>query len=129
MIVRSAVSRSRELAGRQRLRDVVVRAELEPDHLVEASSSRAVEHDDRHRVVRAQAAADLEPVELREHDVEHDEIDRLTAEALERRLSRFTKSGRAVSVGLLVKGADRVARPSVISVEDKFRLVLAVIVG
>ena len=43
-------------------------------------------------------------------------------------MSCFTKSGSGVSVGLLVKGA-HVARPSVFSVEDKYRLVLAVIGG
>ena len=35
----------------------------------------------------AQLLADLEPVELRQHDVEHDEIDRLLAEAAQRLLA------------------------------------------
>ena len=75
-----------ELADRERLRDVVVRSELEPDHLVELVVTRG-EHDDRHGAACAQAAADLEPVELREHQVEHDEIDVLAREALQRLLA------------------------------------------
>src|SRR6185503_7548282 len=69
-----------ELADRKRLRDVVVGSELEPEHLVELVVARG-EHDDRHRAVRAKPAADLEAVDLREHDVEHDEVDRLLGEA------------------------------------------------
>src|SRR5688572_30875091 len=38
------------------------------------------EHDDRHRALRAEALADLEPVQLGEHQIEHDEIDVLLRE-------------------------------------------------
>ena len=69
-----------ELADRERLRDVVVRAELEPEHLVELVVAGG-QHDDRHRALRAQALADLEAVEPRQHDVEHDEVDVLPGEA------------------------------------------------
>ena len=75
-----------ELPDRERLRDVVVGAELEPEHLVELVVAGR-EHDDRHGALGAQALADLEPVELREHDVEDDEVDGLLAEALERLLA------------------------------------------
>ena len=75
-----------ELADRERLRDVVVGAELEPDHLVELVVAGS-EHDDRHGALGPQALADLEPIEAREHDVEHDEIDRLGVELLERLLA------------------------------------------
>ena len=68
-----------ELADRERLRDVVVRAELEPEHLVELVVARR-EHDDRHRALGPEPLADLEPVELRQHDVEHDEVDGLGGE-------------------------------------------------
>ena len=67
-----------ELADQERLRDVVVRAELEPEHLVELVVARG-EHDDRDGALRADPLADLEPVDLREHDVEHDEVDLLLA--------------------------------------------------
>ena len=69
-----------ELADRERLRDVVVRAELEPDDLVELVVAGG-EHDDRHLALGAQALADLEPVELRQHQVEHDEVDLLLGES------------------------------------------------
>src|SRR5207248_3477790 len=72
-----------ELAHRERLRDVVVRAELEAEHLVELLGLRG-EHDDRHRGARAELTADLEAVDLRQHYVEHDEIEVALAEAVER---------------------------------------------
>ena len=75
-----------ELADRERLRDVVVRAELEPEHLVELVVARG-EHDDRHRARRPQPLADLEPVEPRQHQVEHDQVDRLLGEPPQRLLA------------------------------------------
>ena len=75
-----------ELADRERLRDVVVGAELEPDHLVELVVAGR-EHDDRHGAARPEALADLEPVELRQHQVEHDEVDVLRREAAQRLLA------------------------------------------
>ena len=75
-----------ELADRERLRDVVVRAELEAENLVQLVVARR-EHDDRNRALGPQAPADLEPVELRQHDVEHHEIDSLVREARERLLA------------------------------------------
>ena len=72
-----------ELVDRERLRDVVVRAELEPDDLVELVVAGS-QHDDRDGAARPQALADLEPVEVREHDVEHDEVWILLAEPVER---------------------------------------------
>src|SRR4029078_7258166 len=68
-----------KLSDRERLRDVVVGPELEPEHLVELVVAGR-EHDDRHRALAPEAAADLEPVDLRKHDVEHDEVDRLLRE-------------------------------------------------
>ena len=75
-----------ELADRERLGDVVVGAELETDHLVELVVAGG-QHDDRDGAPRAQLLAYLEPVQLRQHDVEHDEVDRLVAEACERLLA------------------------------------------
>ena len=75
-----------ELADRERLRDVVVGSELQPDHLVELVVTRR-EHDDRHRAGRPQPLADLEAVELRKHDVQHDEVGRRLAEAAQRLLA------------------------------------------
>jgi hypothetical protein len=72
-----------ELAHGERLGDVVVRPELEAEHLVDLLGLRG-EHDDRHRGARAQAAADLEAVHPREHHVEDHEVEGLLAEAGER---------------------------------------------
>src|SRR5207253_7999446 len=58
-----------ELANRERLRDVVVCAKLEPDHLVQLVLASG-EHDDRNGTLGAEAAAHLETVELRQHQVE-----------------------------------------------------------
>src|SRR5919204_4739130 len=75
-----------KLADRERLGDVVVRAELEPDDLVELVVAGR-EHDDRNLALGAQALADLEAVELGQHQVEHDEVDVLFREACERLLA------------------------------------------
>ena len=72
-----------ELAHGERLGDVVVGAELEPEHLVDLLRLGG-EHDDRHRRARAQPAADLEPVEHRQHHVEHDQVEGLLGEAVQR---------------------------------------------
>ena len=87
-----------ELADRERLRDVVVRAELEPEHLVELVVAGG-EHHDRDAALRPQALAHLEPVEPRQHHVEDDEIDRLGIEARER-LVAVARLDDAVSVPL-----------------------------
>ena len=71
-----------ELPDREWLRDVVVGAELQADHLVELVVAGG-QHDDRHGAGGAKALAHLEPVQLREHQVEDDEIDVLLGEAVE----------------------------------------------
>ena len=71
-----------ELVDRKRLRDVVVGAELEPDHLVQLVVAGG-EHDDRHRAAGAEPLADLEPIHVRQHDVEDDEIRVLGRKAIE----------------------------------------------
>src|ERR1700722_5277366 len=72
-----------ELAQRERLGDVVVGAELEPDDLVDLLGLGR-QHDDRHRAAAPQLPADLEPIDPRQHQVEHDEVERLLVEALQR---------------------------------------------
>src|SRR5215211_979318 len=71
-----------ELADRERLRDVVVRAHLEAEDLVDLVVLRG-QHDDRHLAAAAQPAADLDPVEARQHDVEYDEVEALLGEPVE----------------------------------------------
>ena len=72
-----------ELAHRERLRDVVVGAELEAEHLVGLLGLRG-EHDDRHGAARADRAADVEAVHPRQHHVEHDEVEVVLAQPVER---------------------------------------------
>src|SRR5262249_24962966 len=75
-----------ELTDGERLRDVVVRAQLEAQDLVELVVARR-EHDDRNGALGPQALADLEPVELRDHHVEHDEVYVLRPEPVDRLLA------------------------------------------
>src|SRR6266540_1099179 len=62
-----------ELVDRERLRDVVVGAELQPNDLVELVVARG-QHDNRHGAAGAQALADLETVNARQHDVQNDQV-------------------------------------------------------
>ena len=77
-----------QLARRERLRHVVVGAELEPDDPVGLLAARG-EHDHRQLGARADPAAELEPVRARKHHVEDDEVGRVALEQL----------ARAVAVG------------------------------
>ena len=72
-----------ELLHLEGLRHVVVGAELEADDDVEGVGAGR-QHQDRHPAAVPDLPADLEPVELREHHVEHDEVVGLGAEAHER---------------------------------------------
>ncbi len=64
-----------QLTRAHRLGQVVVGAELEPDHPVDLFAHGA--HDDDGRPRRGgDAAADRQAVFAREHDVQHDQIDR-----------------------------------------------------
>ncbi|CDN44691.1 hypothetical protein BN871_FJ_00030 [Paenibacillus sp. P22] len=63
-----------QLEGIERLDEVIVRAELESLDLMHRFSLGR-KHEDRHPlVVLSQPAAQLPPVHLRHHDIEHDEI-------------------------------------------------------
>ena len=73
-----------QLAQRERLGHVVVRAQLQADDLVDLGVLRG-EHDDRHRGLGAEDPADLDAGQLGEHEVEQDEVGSLGPEGLERR--------------------------------------------
>jgi hypothetical protein len=72
-----------ELAQAEGLRHVVVGAELQPDDLVDLRALRG-QHDDRDARFLAHDPADLDAAELRQHQVEHDEVRALLAESLQR---------------------------------------------
>ena len=65
-----------ELARVERLRQVVVGADLEPDDLVDVLVASR-QHQDRNIGRMAQPPADLDPVDVRQHQVENDERRRL----------------------------------------------------
>ncbi len=77
-----------QLARVERLREVVVGADLEPDDLVDVLVARG-QHQDRDVGALADPAADLHAVDVREHEVEHDE----------RRLARLGLGERGRAVG------------------------------
>ena len=62
-----------QLLRAERLGQVIVRAQLEPDQLVRLLGARG-EHDDRHLTVASQGAGDVQPVEPREPEVEDDQV-------------------------------------------------------
>ena len=66
----------RELARGERLRHVVVRAELEPDDPVGLLAARG-QHDHGQLRARADPPAELQAVRSGQHDVEHHEVGRL----------------------------------------------------
>ncbi len=63
-----------QLLERERLHEVVVGAAVEAGDAVLDGVARGEHQDRRPHVVSAQAAADLEPVEARQHHVEHDDV-------------------------------------------------------
>ena len=73
----------RQLAQAERLRHVVVGAELEADDLVELRVLGR-EHDDRHARLGADDPADLDAGQLRQHQVEEDEVGLVGPEARQR---------------------------------------------
>ena len=68
-----------QLAGRVRLRHVVVGAELEPDHDVDLAVLRG-QHDDRHGRAGADLAAHLGAREPGQHEVEQHEVGAVAVE-------------------------------------------------
>ena len=62
-----------EFFGAERLGEVIVRAQLQPDQLVTLLGSRG-EHDDGYLGVFADRSGDIQPIELRQTQIEHDQI-------------------------------------------------------
>src|SRR5207244_398624 len=106
-----------QLARAERLRHVVVAAELEPEDTVDLLVLRG-EKDDRHLRAAPQPPADLGAVELRHHDVEDDQVGRLAGEALERLLAVGGLDG--AEAGLLEREDDDLADMGVV-VDDQDR--------
>ena len=76
-----------QLGGGERLGEVVVAAELEAEHAVDLAVARGEEdHRDLRRL--AQTPAHLEPVDVGQADVEHDQAGMVGADRLEPRFAR-----------------------------------------
>ena len=73
---RTVRTRAASSRGGERLRHVVVRAELEPDDAIGLLTARG-QHDHGQLRVRADPPAELQAVRARQHDVEDDEVRRL----------------------------------------------------
>src|SRR5581483_11992149 len=93
-----------QLARAERLRDVVVRADAEADELVHLLAAGR-EHDHGDGRAGAQAAADFEAIDARQHHVEHHQVRRESLERLDR--------GEAVA-----DGADVVAVTAQVAFDD-----------
>ena len=72
-----------ELLEAERLLQVVVAAEREPAHLVLGGVAGGQEQHRRPVALGAHPAADLEPVEVGQHHVEHDEVRRGAPDGVE----------------------------------------------
>ncbi len=101
-----------QLAGVERLGEVVVGAHLEADDAIDVVAFGG-QHDHRHGVLRgAQAPADRESVLAREHEVEHDEV---VANALQLAVHRRGVGGGVDAEALLGEVAlEEVAQPQVV---------------
>ena len=76
-----------QLGPAERLGDVVVGADLEPDDAVDlVALRRQDDHRGRHPLA-SQDAEDLDAAHARQHDVQQDEVEALAAGGLERRLA------------------------------------------
>ncbi len=85
-----------QLARTERLGEVVVGAQLEPEELVQLVVPRG-EHHDRDRRVAPQLPCDVESVEARQTEVEHDQV-------------RPAAAGRRQGSGSVAGGQDGEAR-------------------
>ena len=90
-----------QLAQAERLGQVVVGTELQADHLVDLVVAGGQDQDGRLRAGGAQPAQDLEAVDPRQTDVEHDQVGRLAGAELE---ALLTGAGHDHLVALLLKG-------------------------
>ena len=107
----------RQLAQAERLRDVVVGAELEPDDLVELAVLGG-QHHDRHAGLGADDPADLDAGQLGEHQVQQDEVRALGAERA--RASRPSAAGTTRKPSSLERVRERLAqRRLVLHDEDR----------
>src|SRR5262245_54906229 len=112
---------SQKLARVERLRQIVVRADLETDDPVDLLAHRG-QHDHRQLGARAQVAAERKAVFAREHEVEHDQVDPPVGEHLAHFLA-VTRRQDAKAV-LREKSCQEVADLAVVVDDEQLRLPL-----
>ena len=105
----------KQLAQRKGLGDVVVGAQLQPDHLVDLTFL-CRQHDDRDIALLAEDATNLEAVQLGEHEVQQDQV-RARAAGLGHAVGAVLGDGHRVSLFLEVE-AERISNGGVI-LDDK----------
>src|SRR6185312_14140321 len=110
-----------ELARVEGLREVVVRTDLEADDLVDVLVARG-QHDDRHVRALPDPAADLDPVHVRQVEVEHDEGRHLGRDGVER-TGAGAHRAHAVAGVLEIERDER--RDRLLVLDDQHRLRLA----
>src|SRR5215218_2116147 len=109
-----------ELPRVERLRHVVVGANLEADDLVDVLVARS-QHEDRHVPALPHPAAELDPVDVGKHEVEDDELRRARREVLHRLGAGGGGLDRVASV-LQVERDERRDRRLVLHDEDRLGL-------
>jgi hypothetical protein len=105
-----------QLARLERFGEIVVGADLQPDHAVERVAARR-QHEHGQIAVRAQAAADVEAVAVGQHEVEHERVETqgVTAPRVEFALGlRGIGRMRHLPAGALQEVADLLGQPEVV---------------
>ena len=102
----------------ERLRDVVVGAELEPDDRIDVVASRG-EHDHGRLAAPADLAADLEPITLGQHQVEDHQV-WIVARIQRERLLAITRRDDAEPLLLEVEPQQVDDVPLVVDDQDRF---------
>ncbi len=100
------------------LRDVVVRAELEPDDRIDVVGPCG-QHQDRGLAAAPNLAADLEAVDLGEHEVQHDEVG-IVPGMQGKRLLAIGRGDHAEALLLEVQPDEVDDVPLVVDHEDRF---------
>ena len=106
-----------ELTGIERLRQVVVGADLEPDDLVDVLVTRR-QHQDRHVARLANTARHLDPVDVRQHQVEDDQSGHLLCDLRERIHHPLAKIALQSGVNVFLE------KPMCVSVEEADELLV-----
>ena len=106
-----------QLVERERLRDVVGRAELEAAQLRLHVAARGEDHDRQLRLGALQLPQDLQPVEPRQQQVEHDEVPARPRRQVEP-LAPVAGRDDRVPLGLETAGEERLDSSLVLDDQD-----------